>query len=434
MTMPMSIEEMRCDLFVIGAGFAGMAAAVFAASRGLSTVVAGMVGGIDFSTGLMDVLAVHPVPEGRVWDSPRDALAALRADEPGHPYAKLPDEEIFGAVDEFTDFLDRAGLPYEGHKARNARVLTPLGLAKPTWRVPRGMWPGVAALEERRPCLLVDFHGLKGFSARQIVEVQKPHWPGLRHARVSFPGFTGELYPEHLAVALGVPGTRQALAEIIAPLKGEACCVGFPAVLGLFGGAEVQDHLELLLGVPVFAVPTLPPSLAGNRLRAALEHVLPEQGVRMLSQKTARAWRTDGENLEFDVGGVETEYRVRARGAVLAGGRFFGKGLEATRSGVVEPLFGLPVTQPATRGQWHHPDFFAPGGHAVNRAGIEVDGHWRPLDGDGKVFLDRLFAAGSILAHQDWAREKSGAGLAVSTARAAVESFLRLHPQHNGSG
>jgi hypothetical protein len=33
-----------------------------------------------------------------------------------------------------------------------------------------------------------------------------------------------------------------------------------------------------------------------------------------------------------------------------------------------------------------------------------------------------LFAAGSILAHQDWMRMKCGSGLALSTAYAAVNS------------
>jgi glycerol-3-phosphate dehydrogenase subunit B len=32
-----------------------------------------------------------------------------------------------------------------------------------------------------------------------------------------------------------------------------------------------------------------------------------------------------------------------------------------------------------------------------------------------------LFAAGSILAHQDWMRMKCGSGLAIATAYAAVE-------------
>ena len=41
------------DVMVIGSGFAGMAATLFAARRGLSVVQTGATGGIDFSTGFL---------------------------------------------------------------------------------------------------------------------------------------------------------------------------------------------------------------------------------------------------------------------------------------------------------------------------------------------------------------------------------------------
>ena len=44
---------------------------------------------------------------------------------------------------------------------------------------------------------------------------------------------------------------------------------------------------------------------------------------------------------------------------------------------------------------------------------------------EGKPVFDNLFAAGSILAHQDWMRMKCGSGLAMATAYAAVDAFLK---------
>ena len=41
--------------------------------------------------------------------------------------------------------------------------------------------------------------------------------------------------------------------------------------------------------------------------------------------------------------------------------------------------------------------------------------------------LNCFFAAGSILAHQDWMRMKCGSGLALATGFAAVQSFVRLY-------
>jgi glycerol-3-phosphate dehydrogenase subunit B len=113
-----------------------------------------------------------------------------------------------------------------------------------------------------------------------------------------------------------------------------------------------------------------------------------------------------------------------------------GGGLHADRRGVRETLFDLPVHQPEGRGAWHRHDFFDPQGHPVNRAGLEIDDRFRPLTVSGRPAHAHLFAAGSILAHQDWIRMKCGAGLAIATAYGAVQgavSALKAEsspPQH----
>jgi glycerol-3-phosphate dehydrogenase subunit B len=98
---------------------------------------------------------------------------------------------------------------------------------------------------------------------------------------------------------------------------------------------------------------------------------------------------------------------------------------------VRESILGLPARQPASREAWHQRDFLDPSGHAINRAGLEIDGAWRPLDASGKPVWPRLFAVGSILAHQDWMRSKCGSGLAIATAWAALDQVAR---QLGGSG
>jgi glycerol-3-phosphate dehydrogenase subunit B len=123
-------------------------------------------------------------------------------------------------------------------------------------------------------------------------------------------------------------------------------------------------------------------------------------------------------------GSGEPETLIKTKGIVLASGRFLGKGLSADRKQIRESLFDLPVHQPDKRNEWHCYEFLDPAGHPVNRAGLVTDGRFRPLDRSGNAAHDKLFAAGSILAHQDWMRQKCGSGLAIASAYAAVNAFI----------
>ena len=407
---------------VIGSGFAGMAAALFAAKRGLSVVQTGATGGIDFSTGFIDLLAVHPLAELKVWEDPFAALSALRRDFPSHPYCRVSDDEISLALREFTSFLGEQGVCYRGREGKNTLALNSAGTLKPTYLLPCTLWNGVEARETQAKTLIVDFHGLKGLSARQIAEV-RADWPELRTARINFPGMSGELYPEHMAWSLADPARRAELAKAVAPKVKEAQYVGFPAILGMTDTSAVLRHMEELLGRKVFEIPTLPPSIAGPRLRAAFDRGLPGLGVRTFTQKLVTRAAISQTDFHFTAGSGSTSVELCARSAILASGRFFGKGLKADRHRIHEAVFDLPVTQPESRELWHRTAFFDPQGHEVNQAGLETDAFLRPLSADGNPFHPRLHAAGAILAHQDWMRMKCGAGLAIATAYKAVASL-----------
>jgi glycerol-3-phosphate dehydrogenase subunit B len=410
------------DVMVIGSGFAGMAAALFAARRGLSVVQTGATGGIDFSTGFIDLLAVHPLAELKVWEDPFAALARLRRDLPSHPYCRVSDDEISLALREFTSFLGEQGLCYRGREGRNTLALTSAGTLKPTYLLPCTLWNGVEAWETKAQTLIVDFHGLKGISARQIAEV-RADWPELKAARINFPGMSGELYPEHMAWSLADPARRVELAEAVAPL------VQRGAIRRLSGHSGHDRHLGHAAAhggtarQEGFRDPTLPPSIAGPRLRAAFDRGLPGLGVRTCTQKLVTRAAISETGFHFTAGSGSTSVELCARSAILASGRFFGKGLKADRHRIHEAIFDLPVTQPESRSTWHRPMFFDPQGHEVNQAGLETDAGLRPLGAGKKPFHPRLHAAGAILAHQDWMRMKCGAGLAIATAYKAVLSL-----------
>ena len=417
----------RYDVAVIGAGMAGMAAALFAAERGLSCVQVGSGGGILFASGLLDLLAVHPVAEHRLWQSPYDALATLAGEQPGHPLARVDPTSIRAAFQSFVAALTSAGLAYAPLGERNSNLLTSIGTVKTSFGVPMTMAAGVDALERRLPCLLVDFRGLREFSARQIAATLADDWPDLRHQRIDFPGFEAvpEVYAVHLARALETRATRERTIALIKPLLGDARVVGLPALLGLARSQEVHAAFEAGLGVPVFEIPTMPTSVSGLRLLGALESVVSSRGVRRRQLSSVRALTFEGDTALLQLDGAPGGERISARAVVLATGRFNGHGLTADRQSVRESILGLPVQQPGGRDAWHQDDFLDPAGHAINRAGLRTDEVWRPLDATGKPAWKSLFAIGSILADQDWMRAKCGSGLAIATAWAAIEQVAQ---------
>ncbi len=402
---------------------AGMAATLFAVNRDLSIAQVGSTSEVGFASGLFDLLGIHPIGERRRWDDPWAGIETLVRDTPNHPYARVKIAEIKAAFEELLVFFQNVGLSYFRDLNRNVNVITPLGTLKTTYCVPQTMWGGVKALAQKPACLLVDIKGLKGFSARLIADKLRVGWPDLRTARISFPG-TGhktEVLAEHMANALVISQNREKLAEVIRPHLKDVQSVGMPSILGLYQAQEVVSDLAQRLGVPIFEIPTMPPSIPGLRLKEAFERGLREKRPYYFSQKRvleAKPRPTGG--FAINIGYKDKEQTVFSRGIVLATGRFIGGGLSADRKDIRETIFNLPVCQPAKRSQWHREDLLDPLGHPINQAGLETDGQFRPLDKDGQPAFKTLFAAGSILAHQDWKRMKCGVGLAVTTAYKAV--------------
>ncbi len=421
----------KYELAVIGTGMAGMAAAVFAANRGISTVIVGSPGESWFTSGLIDLMGIHPIGSGKNWQDPWAAIEAVAEDIPGHPYARLPKADIKAALQEFYAFLKAAGLPYCSHDDRNSNLITAFGALKTTHGVPQTMWPGVTAFSRKARCLIVDLQGLKGFSARLLVERLKSVWPGLKAVSIAslYGEQTHEINPVPLAQDLEIAEHRQRFADLIKPHVADVEFVGLPAVLGIHRADNVVSELGDRLGKPVFEIPVMPPSVPGMRLREAFSRFLPAAGVHCLFQKQVlKAAPTADRKFLLDVGRTEPEASIRADGVLLATGRFLGGGLHSDHATIKESIFDLPVFQPENRSRWHGDRFFDPSGHAVNQAGLETDATLRPLDAGGRPAFEKLFAAGIILAHQDWTRMKCGSGLSVATAYAAVKSFISLRP------
>lgn len=417
--MKKSERHYRSQLAIIGTGLAGFAASLFAMAKGISCTQVGNTGSIAYTSGYLDLLGYHA---GHFLDSPWDGLAQLRENEPDHPLARVDDAAIRAAFELFTTELTSMGVGYTAPGTENLTVLTPVGTLKPTFSVPRTMLSGIASWTPDTRALIVGFEGLEGFSANQITANLKQHRPYVTAVRLAVPDLAHgvQIYPEVMARELEVPAQRQRLAQQIKAVLGDARMVGMPAILGVHAPDLVHADFERLIGVPVFEIPTMPPGVPGIRLREMFEQQLPARGLTLVPQQKVKRLELQEQSVVLHLHDNFGRIVIEAEATLLVTGRFLSGGLAASRDGIKETLLNIPLSQPPTRGEWYSPHYFDPQGHAINRAGIQVDNTFRPLGENGEPISDRLFAAGSLLAGQDWMRQRCGAGVAIASAYAAV--------------
>ncbi|WDP85552.1 MAG: FAD-binding protein [Desulfobacter sp.] len=260
-----------------------------------------------------------------------------------------------------------------------------------------------------------------------MAETLKAVSPWIGSATLGFPGREdqGDLMCERLAWDLETPKIlSRFIDELFVHVSGFDA-VGLPPVFGLYRFEQLRKTLEKALGKPVFEIPGLAPSLPGMRIKEGFASRIQDHGVQRFSGRVNRVTMDSLGRFCFKVTQGMDSWQIRANTLVLATGRFLGQGLGVNQEGrIKEPLFDLPVTQTDQRSQWLNPDFFNGQGHPVNRAGIETDEFFRPLDGKGKVFHPGLYTVGTIIAYQDWKREKSGSGISISMAYKAVSHLL----------
>ncbi len=429
-------EMIHTDIAIIGAGMAGMAAAMFAANRGIDAVVAGGASGFEYASGLMDLWGLTHPGKGYCKD-PWQGVAQISESWPLHPFLKIPESDIGKGFDELIHGLQQNGLAYTGLPRENSRIITALGTSKPTYRLPLTMAHNATALKGKHSTLLLDFHGLREFRAKFVQQVLVSTWPDINIAAIPFPQMSmrSELFTPLMAQAMETEQVQDQFAAAVKPqLTGEEF-LGLPAILGINRSGEILKRLEELLEIKIFEIPTSPVSVPGIRLKETFKKALegtcvtrlPDQRVLLASHEPGR-----GFTLETGTQSGTGKTRIQAKNCLLATGRFLSKGLVSDRNGVQESVFNLPVAQPEDRQQWHTPSYFDPQGHAINLAGLTTDEKFRPLGKDNSPVHENLYAAGSILAGQDWMRTRSGAGLSIATAFHAIGQIALNHAKTSG--
>jgi glycerol-3-phosphate dehydrogenase subunit B len=218
---------------------------------------------------------------------------------------------------------------------------------------------------------------------------------------------------------------RESLAEAIRRQMAGEKRIGLPAVLGLREPADVLQTIEGVTSAKVFEIPMLPPSIPGTRIFHRFRKALIAKGATfLLGNQVTSAELKNGRCEGITVHNPPLSTLYIADRYLLATGRFLGGGLVSDMEHIAEPLFRFPVFQPESRGKWFRERFFQPKAHPIHEAGIITDAALRPVDAEGKVILENVFAAGSILAHHQSIEEHSREGIDIATGYLAARRAL----------
>jgi glycerol-3-phosphate dehydrogenase subunit B len=403
---------MHYDLIVIGMGLTGLMAAKTAAEAGQKVLIVGKgMGSLCLFSNTIDVL-------GQLPKTMRDSLSEWIKNHPEHPYSKVDLERIEGAL---SSFLSLFPPPYSFQSIGSGNCLIPTGAGtlRPTYLIPMTMVEG--ALLDEGNTLIVGFKGFKDFYAYYVADRLK-----CRGFTLSLPD---DLHQEMSATALarlmGKISFRENIGSEIKKQLHDETRVGFPAVLGMRDPIHVKEDLEAIIGVKVFEIPILPPSIPGMRIFNRFKEWLTQKGVTFLLGYSVSKAVLNGKRCE----GIEvfrppvSAFYVADR-YILATGRFIGGGLKADTEKVFEPIFSLPVHQPKSREDWFENNFFTDSPHPIHQAGILIDSSFRPVGETENLISENLWAAGSILAHHHAIDEKSREGIEIATGYMAAKRAL----------
>jgi glycerol-3-phosphate dehydrogenase subunit B len=404
---------MHYDLIVIGMGLSGLMAAKTAAEMGKKVLIIGKgLGTLSIFSNTIDLLGTIP-PTMKM----KDGLSQWVHDYPEHPYGKVGLEKIEEALSSFNSFFPP---PYTFQSKNDANSLIPTGAGtfRLTYLIPSTMMKGISLKGKRT--LIIGFEGYKDFYARRLADLLN-----CRGITLFLPeNPQTEMTAAALARGMEKPSFRDFIgAEVKKEIRDEEL-IGFPAVLGVNDPMGVRRDIEKKIGASIFEIPILPPSIPGMRIFHRFKAKLLQKGANVLSgfpvsKVTLRRNRCE----TFEVIHPPVTHSYSADHFILATGRFISGGLVADREKISEPIFNLPVSYPDSQGEWFGKSFFDR--HPIHSYGILTDASLRPIDEKGKIILENVWGAGTILSGHHCVNEKSREGIEITTGYWAARNAMK---------
>ncbi len=413
----------KTELLIIGAGLAGLFAACLAARRGRKVQVLSYgASAITLGSGIIDCLGYSEI--GEVVKNPWQELHFISS---SHPYGKIGPEMVRGAWKEFLQITKEMQYPYFGNLERNYWLPTVLGTFKPTNLLPYTMQ--VDAIDKNDDILLVEFDLLKDFSTTLALRNFQRNLPGKNWhtCTIKLPFDKLPAYRDinvlDIARWLETEEGRNNFLEQLRSHVRKNMVIFLPPVLGLEPDYNILTFLQRRLKCPFIELSALNPAVTGMRLDKLLRRYAQHLGVEIVNKAKVigadvvgglcRAVRTSNYAQERTFAGNEI---------LLATGGIYGKGLVAGPASLKEPIFGIDIPVGADQLAWSKEALLTER-QPFALYGIKTDDNLRPLRENGELVASNLRVIGRGLAGYDFCFEKSGNGVALSTAYAALANL-----------
>ena len=415
-------------VIVVGAGVSGLLAACFAADRGHEVkVLAYGLGALTVAGGIIDLFGYDE--HGSLISDPLKHIETLKKP---HPYALLGAERVNEALEAFKALTAEQNYHYLGDGHHNQKVPTAIGSFKPSCLIPPSI-DGQIIFE--RPKILVVgyfFGDAKGIDIQEVIL----DWP------------TGRAYRDVSALDLARDlETSVGQLNFINQLKGKCgpdTTLIIPPILGERPelAAGIQEHIEQELNTKMVEVSAIPPSVTGLRLDHLLRRACEQRHIEIIDKAQVIGFtglkadapkdmpheysKVRGICQSLITGGYGREREYSADAFIIATGGVFGSGLVSAMGKMYEPIFDLEIPVPAEQKDWSHQYLFCGKPQPFAAYGVAVNEHLQPidpLDPQEQVLLHNVQFVGRSLRGYDFCFEKSGNGVAVTTAYHAVKQL-----------
>lgn len=417
----------RSDILVVGAGMAGLMAAITAAKSGVSvSVLSEGAGVISIGSGAVDFLGY--VNGKKITDNPFNHLTEL---DKRHPYNVIGTENIKKAFTSLIEISKSNGYDIKySDDGFNQTAISIAGTTKPTYICSESN--NATRILKAKKILFVSVEYLKDAQPALAVK-QVKQYKVFADAEINFALLKSPFGKTHRALnCLDLArfvdkenGFQWLKSELSKVVTGYGAVV-IPPICGTVNYNKCFKELQNCGFILTEAV-SVPPGVGGYRLRNALVSEAKKLNVKFIENcNVQRAVVENGKckglvALHNNIAGaLETEYM--ADNFIIATGGVIGGGIASTPDKVYEKIFGIDIESPVSVEDRSDKNVF--GQHLFTKFGVKVNNKLQAIDSEDNILYDNVFFAGNTLSDYDFPTEKSGYGVACSTGYTAALSAL----------